>query len=340
MILISILSSSDRYNRLGLDESKGLFMTNHIEKALVPTKVKSVKVPIVDLAMGPNHTVCITDAGKLITFGRNSEAQLGRGHARNAMTPDFVKTMMDKEVVMVSCGATFTVVGTNENVIYFWGTRFISPITRPNTRDAFNQSFGARLATPMEENMSEAEVRAMAQREMARSSGERSHVGDSLGRPQFDDRTLATLSTTELLNHQGEITMKDVVLEPQEILALYASPTQLEKGETVMLGGIESQNQNVFLIVETTCPLSRIEPPPTSGSLLNATSNLDKPVVLDMKDYDDDDVLPEDATQLPDWLANEMADADHISSRRPATSGGVGRGRPTRRGVTVPRRIS
>ena len=37
--------------------------------------------------------------------------------------------------------------------------------------------------------------------------------------------------------------MKDVVLEPQEILALYASPNQVEKGETVMLGDIQSQNQ-------------------------------------------------------------------------------------------------
>ena len=45
------------------------------------------------------------------------------------------------------------------------------------------------------------------------------------------------------LPYQGEITMKDVVLEPQEILALYASPNQVEKGETVMLGDIKSQNQ-------------------------------------------------------------------------------------------------
>ena len=56
---------------------------------------------------------------------------------------------------------------------------------------------------------------------------------------------------------QGEITMKDVVLEPQEILALYASPNQVEKGETVMLGDIRSQNQNIFIVVETTCPLAR-----------------------------------------------------------------------------------
>ena len=47
--------------------------------------------------------------------------------------------MANKEAVVVSCGATFTAVGTTENVVYFWGTRFISPTTRPSTRDAFGQ---------------------------------------------------------------------------------------------------------------------------------------------------------------------------------------------------------
>ena len=73
------------------------------------------------------------------------------------------------------------------------------------------------------------------------------------------DGTLHTCDNDEIpkLSLQGEITMKDVVLEPQEILALYASPQQVEKGETVMLGDIKSQNQNIFIVVETTCPLAR-----------------------------------------------------------------------------------
>jgi alpha-tubulin suppressor-like RCC1 family protein len=86
-----------RYNRLGLHETKGLFMTSRVDKALVATRVRSLKhAAIVDLAMGPNHTVCLTDSGKIITFGRNSEAQLGRGHARSVAGPDYVKAMSNK----------------------------------------------------------------------------------------------------------------------------------------------------------------------------------------------------------------------------------------------------
>jgi hypothetical protein len=61
------------------------------------------------------------------------------------------------------------------------------------------------------------------------------------------DRTLATLNTTDLLHHQNEIALKDVVTKPQEILALYASKAELDKGEMVTLGQIQSQNQVGFL---------------------------------------------------------------------------------------------
>ena len=40
-----------------------------------------------------------------------------------------------------------------------------------------------------------------------------------------------TLSSTALLKHQGDITLKDVVTEPQEILALFASKKQQDKGK-------------------------------------------------------------------------------------------------------------
>ena len=69
---------------LGLD-IPGLFglTTTTIDSVLIPTRVKSVKSRINDIAMGPNHTVCLTDDGKVITMGHNNDAQLGRGHARS-----------------------------------------------------------------------------------------------------------------------------------------------------------------------------------------------------------------------------------------------------------------
>ncbi len=137
---------------------------------MVPTKVKSIKSKIVDLAMGPTHTVCLTDDGKVITMGQNSEAQLGRGHSRSYQRPwpEVVKAMIDKEVTLVAAGSSFTVVGTNENVVYFWGTRYVTPFSRPNTREVFSRSFGSRMATPADKPLSESDIYSMMQLEHVR----------------------------------------------------------------------------------------------------------------------------------------------------------------------------
>ena len=64
------------------------------------------------MAMAPYHTVCLTEHGKVVTMGRNIEAQLGRGHTEfntAASKPQLVKSIKDKEVTLVAAGATFTV---------------------------------------------------------------------------------------------------------------------------------------------------------------------------------------------------------------------------------------
>ena len=52
--------------RLGLD-IPGLFglTTTTIDSVLIPTKVRSIKSRVMDIAMGPNHTVLLTDEGKV-----------------------------------------------------------------------------------------------------------------------------------------------------------------------------------------------------------------------------------------------------------------------------------
>ena len=162
-------------NRLGLD-IPGLFGSTVIEKALVPTKVK-INNTIIDVAMSPNHTICLTDQGKVITMGQNTDAQLGRGHSKsNRGKPEMVKVMEDKEVTLIAAGSSFTIVGTNENVLYFWGTRYASPYTtRPNTRDLFSQSFGSRMATPSDTPLSESDLHSMMNLESMRKEMSSGH---------------------------------------------------------------------------------------------------------------------------------------------------------------------
>ena len=135
--------------------------------------------------------------GQVITFGRNHEGQLGRGNTRGGSNtmPRQVRGLGDRKAAFVECGASFTVCATLDNVLHFWGTRHISPITRPSTQDAFGTNFLTRInSADQEHGMSDSNLR-----------------------------------------HQGNIHLSDVVLEPQEMLALYSSDAQLGRGHTVML---------------------------------------------------------------------------------------------------------
>ena len=112
--ILAILICTITFFRLGLD-TPGLLGLTHttVDHVITPTRVKSIKSRIMDIAMGPNHTVLLTDQGKVITMGQNSDGQLGRGHSRSYSRswPEIVKTMLDKEVTLIAAGASFTVVG-------------------------------------------------------------------------------------------------------------------------------------------------------------------------------------------------------------------------------------
>jgi NIMA (never in mitosis gene a)-related kinase len=72
-----------------------------IDKVLVPTRVTSLgNVKVIDVSLGLTHTAVLTDTGKVITFGRNSDGQLGRGHTKHSPNPGYVKPLMNKVVTV------------------------------------------------------------------------------------------------------------------------------------------------------------------------------------------------------------------------------------------------
>merc|ERR1719336_3625503 len=168
----------NKANKLGLDGPAGWLLSGRVEQALVPTKLRTVKQRVQSVSMGPHHTCCLTDSGQILTFGLNTCGQLGRGHTRTSALPGVVKGMGDRVGCVVEAGSTFTVAGTSDNVIHFWGTRNISPITRPNTQDAFGANFqGSAKSTPGEDHHHDLDTEVM----------HGAHLGES-----EDNHTLST----------------------------------------------------------------------------------------------------------------------------------------------------
>ena len=141
-------------------------------------------------------------------------------------------------------------------------------------------------------------------------------AGTNGGRLSYE-QSIATLSSSELIRHSGEIAMKDVVFDPQEILALFASGESQSKGETLMLRDIHSMNHTIFIVVETTCPVHKSVL--ASSNSHDHTNEFYDPigrkhakkvdVVLDMKEHDMSE-MDESNDNLPEWLKNDLEDAN------------------------------
>ena len=74
-----------------------------VSRQLKPSSVKGVsKYRVVDMSLGPTHSAVIVEGGKVVTFGRNSEGQLGCGSVNCKSTPGVVSNVAGKGKIMVS----------------------------------------------------------------------------------------------------------------------------------------------------------------------------------------------------------------------------------------------
>ena len=70
---------------------------------LKPSSVKGLsKHKVVDMSLGPTHSAVIVEGGRVVTFGRNSEGQLGCGSMNCKSTPGVVTSIEGKGRIMVS----------------------------------------------------------------------------------------------------------------------------------------------------------------------------------------------------------------------------------------------
>ena len=70
---------------------------------LKPSSVKGIsKHRVIDMSLGPTHSAVIVEGGRVVTFGRNTEGQLGCGSTNCKSTPGVVTTTAGKGRIMVN----------------------------------------------------------------------------------------------------------------------------------------------------------------------------------------------------------------------------------------------
>ncbi|XP_071033835.1 serine/threonine-protein kinase Nek8 isoform X3 [Parasteatoda tepidariorum] len=328
------------FNKLGMNEQRGFLIQMiakcNVEKHNIPVKLSWLRQKAISVSMAAMHTAVLVEPGKIITFGFNKNGQLGRGNTRNHSSPAIVKSMSDRTVTMVECGDTFTIAGTSENAVYFWGSRqILSPYSSnevtPNHKGSNQKASKTAKSTSRRRQSTDSEFMS----EMSETSvSEIIKVGVSnsplmteierIGpdspiiqvktpdAPSSRSPSSSISSSKSVFSSHGDddgladscIGRKDFVLNPKEILALYASPAQIGRGEVVSLANVYCCGMQVYLVVDTTAPLPRSNK--RTNSAPSKAMNAAPLVPSESKPSlsEEDSLGP-----IPEWLKMELANA-------------------------------
>eukprot|EP00029_Vermamoeba_vermiformis_P009001 TRINITY_DN4359_c0_g1_i1.p1 TRINITY_DN4359_c0_g1~~TRINITY_DN4359_c0_g1_i1.p1 ORF type:complete len:731 (-),score=131.48 TRINITY_DN4359_c0_g1_i1:347-2539(-) len=77
---------------------------------------------IVQVACGVDHTVFLTDLGKVYCSGQNTHYQLGDGTMMDHDNPTQVTKIDHLNIIKISCGSSFTLALTDTGNVIMWGT--------------------------------------------------------------------------------------------------------------------------------------------------------------------------------------------------------------------------
>lgn len=79
---------------------------------------------VTDIACGTYHSLALTNAGEVFSWGHNNCGQIGNGNTNNQLSPirlNFSDDNSDDKIITVSCGYYFSMALTESGRVYSWG---------------------------------------------------------------------------------------------------------------------------------------------------------------------------------------------------------------------------
>ncbi|KAF6021597.1 hypothetical protein EB796_020093 [Bugula neritina] len=340
---------SNKYNKLGLNQRQGFLAA--LKQVFNKTEVEGAKEPVIvrdlcrfivtSISMGEHHTAVVIEGGKVITFGRNIEGQLGSGDSKPQQGLVHVKSLSDVVSLQVGCSPMSTIVSiSNNSQIILLGSRYkTSPVT--DTYNWLDPSVKRQYSTELnrsrqgsagsaDRSLTQISLSNSALREGVTPDGlggstSSSKKGDvevdsetsTSGRQSATQRQLSgssnrassAVSTTKLPADDVEIHY-----QPVPVLNL-----QSEQSETVTLAGFTCHQENIFVLVETTAPPTQKKLKKRKSDQRNMTSYTNFKSSASSREAGDE-LSNSEMSEMdtlgatPSWIQRELADADYISA--------------------------
>ena len=92
-----------------------------IRKEFAEDKNKESFIIIKDIKCGGNHTIILTQSGRVYMFGHGINGQLGLGNTKNYCSPVIVKSIIKKRVLRIAAGWSHSMILTDMNNLYLTG---------------------------------------------------------------------------------------------------------------------------------------------------------------------------------------------------------------------------
>ncbi|KAA8526176.1 hypothetical protein F0562_008085 [Nyssa sinensis] len=116
-----------------------------------PQPVPSLKnVRIIQIASGGYHSLALTEAGKVLSWGHGGHGQLGHSSIQNQKTPLIIEALADEKVIYIACGGSSSAAITDEGKLYMWGNAKDSQLGIPGLPEV--QPFPVEVKFLMEDD--------------------------------------------------------------------------------------------------------------------------------------------------------------------------------------------
>jgi len=116
-----VLSDDGRVFSFGMNQGGQLGIGN-IKSQNIPQLVTAFQdMRVVQISCGENHSLVLTEEGKVFAFGFNLAGQLGLGNTKNQHLPQLIPNLQDKIVRHISSDRFCSVAITDEGQVYVFG---------------------------------------------------------------------------------------------------------------------------------------------------------------------------------------------------------------------------
>lgn len=96
-----------------------------------PVSLDNIEGKILSIHCGSQHSAILTKNGRLYTWGRNLEGQLGHGSRISARNPTLVVGFSDDVICHADCGSDFTICMSDTGTVFGWGSNAGGQLGKP-----------------------------------------------------------------------------------------------------------------------------------------------------------------------------------------------------------------